>query len=233
MIKPKDTIKPINIEKEPWEREPWEQFDDESDKAYGAFQTYLNLGMGHRTCVAAAEKLGKQRNYVAALRQWASKYQWRARCQAFDAARLEKAREEAEKEKLRIYADGLMVGRYFFKNVGTDLQRQVEGWSPGEPTKDDPSGEQNRTPYVKKNNFTVNDKIRLMTWGYEMAERNAHAQKQVLLDQGTKGIEKTAFDEAFDEIIETDPDLHDAYVRLISKALKRSRTIGEKKPRGS
>jgi hypothetical protein len=233
MIKAKDTIKPINIEKEPWEREPWEQLNDESDKAYGAFQTYLNLGMGYRTYVAAAEKLGKRRNYEAVLRQWASKYQWRARCQAFDAARLEKAREEAEKEKLRIYADGLMVGRYFFKNVGTDLQRQVEGWSPGEPTKDDPSGEQNRTPYVKKNNFTVNDKIRLMTWGYEMAERNAHAQKQVLLDHGTKEIEKTAFDEAFDEVLDTDPDLHDAYLRLISKALEKSRSIGDKKSRGS
>jgi hypothetical protein len=233
MKKPKDTVKPMNLEKELCWSEPWEQLNDESDKAYCAFQTYLNLGMGHRTYVAAAEKLGKQRNYEAALRQWASKYQWRARCQAFDAARLEKEREEAEKEKLRIYADGLMCGRYFFKNVGTDLQCQFEGWSPGEPTKDDPSGEQNRTPYVKKNNFTVNDKIRLMTWGYEMAVRNASARKQVLLDQGTKEIEKTAFDEAFDEIIQTDPILHDAYLQLISKALKRSRTIGEKKRRGS
>lgn len=232
MKKPRDTVKLTNLEKESWP-EPWEQFDGESDKAYGAFKTYLNLGTGYRTYAAAVEKLGKQQNYEAGLRQWASKYQWPARCQAFDVARLEKEREESEKEELRIYADGLMVGRYFFKNVGTDLQRQLEGWSPGEPTKDDPSGEQNRTPYVKKNNFTLNDKIRLMTWGYEMAERNAHAQKQVLLDQGTKGIEKTAFDEAFDEIIETDPDLHDAYVRLMSEALKRSRTIGEKKPRGS
>ena len=189
--------------------------------------------MGHRTYVAAAEKLGKQRNYEAALRQWASKYQWRARCQAFDAARLEKEREEAEKEKLRIYADGLMCGRYFFKNVGTDLQRQFEGWSPGEPTKDDPSGEQNRTPYVKKNNFTVTEKIRLMTWGYEMAVRNASAQKQILLEKGTEELKATAFDEAFSEVLDTYPDLHDAYLRLMSEALTKSRSVSEKKHRGS
>ena len=127
MIKAKDTIKPINIEKELCWPEPWEQLDGESDKAYGAFQTYLNLGMGRRTYVAAAEKLGKQRNYEAALRQWASKFQWRARCQAFDAAQLEKEREDAEQARLEIFATGFTLGHYFFEHVAEDLKRQWQG----------------------------------------------------------------------------------------------------------
>jgi hypothetical protein len=37
---------------------------------------------------------------------------------------------------------------------------------------------------------------------------------------------KTAFDEAFDEILDTEAELHNAYLRVITEALKRSRTMG-------
>jgi len=83
--------------------------------------------MGRRTYVAAAEKLGKQRNYEAALRQWASKFQWRARFQAFDAAQLEKEREDSEQARLEIYATAFTLGRYFFEHVAEDLKRQWQG----------------------------------------------------------------------------------------------------------
>ncbi|MGZ4905088.1 MAG: hypothetical protein ACXV5I_09785 [Halobacteriota archaeon] len=221
--------------KEPWEREPYEQFDGESDKAYGAFLTYLSVGMGNRTYAASTEMLGKPRHYESTLRKWASKYQWRSRCQAYDAEQLERSRDEAEKARLKIYADGLELSRYFYRNIGLDLKRQFEGWWPGEPTPDDPTGEseRNRKPYKSHNKFTVNDKIKLLTFGFDMAERYAAAQKQLLLKQSTEELEDTAFDAAFDEIIETDPDLHDAYVRLLSEALRRSRSGGAKKPLGS
>jgi hypothetical protein len=214
MKKPRDTVKLTNLEKESWP-EPWEQFDGESDKAYGAFKTYLNLGMGHRTYAAAVEKLGKQRNYEAGLRQWASKYQWRARCQAFDAAQLEKEREKAEQARLEIYATGFTLGIYFFQYVGEDLKRQCEGVQINPET-----GEEE--PYEPHNNLTVDQKIKLMSLGYEMALKNAVEKKSALLEIGTKALKDNAFNDAFDEIIETDPRMHDLYVELISRALRRA-----------
>jgi hypothetical protein len=214
MKKPRDTVKLTNLEEESWP-EPWEQFDGESDKAYGAFKTYLNLGMGHRTYAAAVEKLGKQQNYEAGLRQWASKYQWRARCQAFDAAQLEKEQEEAEQARLEIYATGFTLGNYFFQHVGEDLKRQCEGVQINPET-----GEEE--PYESHNNLTVDQKIKLMSLGYEMALKNAVAKKSVLLESAAKALKDNAFNEAFDEIIETDPRMHDLYVELISRALRRA-----------
>ena len=202
----------MDLEKEPWEREPWEQLDGESDKAYGAFQTYLNLGMG-RTYVAAAEKLGKKRNYEAALRQWASKYQWRARCQAFDAAQLEKEREDAEQARLEIFATAYALGRYFFEHVAEDLKRQWEG------TQINPeAGEEE--PYKKRNSFSINQKLKILNWAYDTAVKNAVEKTSVLLEIGKKAFEKSAFDEAFSEVLDTNPDLHDAYLRLMSEALE-------------
>ena len=226
MKKSKDTIKPMNLEKELRERKLWEQLDGEPDRAYGAFQTYLSLGMGRRTYVAAAEKLGKQRNYEAALRQWASKFQWRARCQAFDAAQLEKEREDSEQARLEIYATAFTLGRYFFEHVAEDLKRQWEGTQINPET-----GEEE--PYKKRNSFSINQKLKILNWAYDTAVKNAVAKTDVLLEIGTKAFEKSAFDEAFSEVLDTDPDLHDAYLRLMSEALKRSRSIGDKKHRGS
>lgn len=214
MKKPRDTVKLTNLEKESWP-EPWEQFDGESDKAYGAFKTYLNLGMGYRTYAAAVEKLGKQQNYEAGLRQWASKYQWRARCQAFDAAQLEKEQEEAEQARLEIYATGFTLGIYFFQHVGEDLKRQCEGVQINPET-----GEEQ--PYEPHNNLTVDQKIKLMSLGYEMAVKNAVAKKSVLLESAAKALKDNAFNEAFDEILDTDPDMHDMYVKLIGRALRRA-----------
>ncbi|HYC19765.1 MAG TPA: hypothetical protein VEF35_03985 [Candidatus Bathyarchaeia archaeon] len=215
MIKAKDTIKPINIEKELCWPEPWEQLNDESDKAYGAFQTYLNLGMGYRTYVAAAEKLGKRRNYEAVLRQWASKYQWRARCQAFDAARLEKEREDAEQARLQIFATRFTLGHYFFEHVGEDLKRQWQGTQINPET-----GEEE--PYKKPNSFSINQKLKILTWAYDVAVKNAVEKKSVLLEIGTKALKDNALNEAFDEILVEDPDLHDACVKLIGRALRRA-----------
>ncbi|MGD0171913.1 MAG: hypothetical protein ABSB81_07295 [Halobacteriota archaeon] len=214
MKKPRDTVKLTNLEKESWP-EPWEQFDGESDKAYGAFKTYLNLGTGYRTYAAAVEKLGKQQNYEAGLRQWASKYQWRPRCQAFDAAQLEKEQEEAEQARLEIYATGFTLGIYFFQHVGEDLKRQCEGVQINPET-----GEEQ--PYEPHNNLTVDQKIKLMSLGYEMAVKNAVAKKSVLLESAAKALKDNAFNEAFDEILDTDPDMHDMYAKLIVRALRRA-----------
>ena len=84
-------------------------------------------------------------------------------------------------------------------------QNQFEGWSPGKPTADDltTEKEENKLTYINKSKFSVHDKIKLQTRGFDTAERYAAAQKQLSLERGTAEIEETAFDAAFDEIIET------------------------------
>jgi hypothetical protein len=205
-------------------KEPWERRDGESEQAFRAFNIYLDLPMGERTLKAVQAKLQKS---ISLLMRWKTKWDWRSRCQAYDAAQLEKTREEAEKERLRIYTDGLRFARYFYQNVGTDLQHQFEGWSPAEPTQGDPSGEQSPTPYKKKNDFTVNEKIRLMTWGFNMAERYASARRELMLAQGTGELEASAFDQAFDHLLETSPAFHYTYLQLIQQALDVSRSLCE------
>jgi hypothetical protein len=67
-----------------------------------------------------------------------------------------------------------------------------------------------------------------------MAVKNAAAQKLNLAELGSKALKGNAIDEAFDEIIAEDPEMHDLYVKLLSEALERVRTSGSKKPpRGS
>jgi len=68
--------------------------------------------------------------------------------------------------------------------------------------------------------------LKILNWAYDMAVKNAVAKTDVLLEIGTKVLKKTAFDEAFGEILDTDPELHNAYLRIISEALKRSRMMG-------
>jgi hypothetical protein len=223
-----DALQPMFIEKEPWER-----LQGESKQAFRAFNVYLDLPTGERTLKEAWVKLQKSVSYESLLMRWKTKWQWRSRCQAYDAAQLEKSREQAREERLRIYADGLALGRFFYKDVGTDLQHQFQGWSPGEPTKDDPTGEQNRTPYVKKNDFTVSEKIKLMTWGLNAAERYAEAQKSILMEQEQAELQDNVYDEAFAEVLRTNPDLHDAYNRLLGTALRLAHSRGERKPYGS
>jgi hypothetical protein len=197
------------------ERALWDQLDGESDKAYGAFQTYLGLGLGNRTYVAAAEKLGKPRNYDAALRQWASKYQWRARCHAFDAAQFDEEREKAEQARLEIFATGYTLGTYFLQHVGEDLKRQWAGTQMNPET-----GEEE--PYKNHNSFSIDQKLKILNWGYDMAVKNAVESKAVLLEAGAKALKDTLFDEAFSEILDTDPNMHDAYLKLIGRALRRA-----------
>jgi len=211
----------MNLDKEPSEREPWDQLDDESDKAYGAFQTYLNLGMGHRTNAAAAEKLGKKPHYEAALRQWALKYQWRVRCQAYDAAQLEEQREAAEQTRLEAYANAYATGWWFFEHIGDDLKRQWENQGP------DGTG-----PYERRKGWTVGQKIKLMDWGYNMAVKNAVEKRDVLLSIASKASKDDPFDAALDEVLDEDPNLHDAYAEIISRALQRAKGLDRDDKKG-
>ena len=194
--------------------EPWQQVDGETDKAYGAFRTYLNLGVGNRAFTAVAEILGKPRTYESTVREWALKHQWRGRCQAFDTAQFEKEQEETEQARLDVYAKGLTFGLYFLEHVGDDLKCQCEGVQINPET----GAEE---PYEPRNKLTVDQKIKLMRLGYDLAAKNAIEKRLVLLELRPKMLEDNAWTEAMHEILREDPQMHDLYIELITEAFKR------------
>ncbi len=62
-------------------KEPWERRQDESDKAFQAFQVYRDLGP-KRSYRSVAQRLGKAGSLVS---RWSSRHQWVSRSAAFDA----------------------------------------------------------------------------------------------------------------------------------------------------
>jgi hypothetical protein len=79
--------------------EPWQRRSDESDKAFAAFQCYLDLGV-QRSYREVAKKLGKSETIMA---RWSAKYGWRDRCSAHqdEMVRRQHEAEMAEAERLR------------------------------------------------------------------------------------------------------------------------------------
>lgn len=59
---------------------PWVRQDDETEVAYEAFRTYLNLG-SRRTMRLTAETVGKN---PSLMERWAQRHDWRERARAFD-----------------------------------------------------------------------------------------------------------------------------------------------------
>jgi len=70
----------------------FEQQERESNKAFAAFKTYLELGP-ERSLVAVAAKLGKFRSQIE---RWSKKYDWAARVQAHGQHLAEVERKAAE-----------------------------------------------------------------------------------------------------------------------------------------
>lgn len=79
--------------------EPWERQNGETQRSWGAFQIYRDLGT-ERSLQKAAEKLGKSRGL---LEGWSSKFEWGKRVAAWDAEQDRIARREqlAEIKKMR------------------------------------------------------------------------------------------------------------------------------------
>lgn len=70
----------------------FEQQGRESDKAFSAFRTYLELGPD-RSLVAVAEKVGKSKTMIE---RWSRKFDWPARVQAHTAHLADIERKTAE-----------------------------------------------------------------------------------------------------------------------------------------
>lgn len=67
----------------------WDRLKDETEKAYEAFSTYRDLGVG-RTFVAVADKLHKS---CTLIRRWAKRHNWEERAAAYDSSITEGARK--------------------------------------------------------------------------------------------------------------------------------------------
>lgn len=78
--------------------EPWTKREDESTKAYRAFEIYRDAGPAERSHEYVREQLGKASGYTRWLEEWSSKYNWVSRAAAFDEHLEEKRREEYEEE---------------------------------------------------------------------------------------------------------------------------------------
>lgn len=73
---------------------PWERLENETDAAFSAFKTYLELD--ERSCRKVAEKLKKSTTLI---HRWADKFDWKNRAIAWDNSLLEELRIK-EKQNL-------------------------------------------------------------------------------------------------------------------------------------
>ena len=75
--------------------ELWEKLAEERSKAFRAFGIYRDLGPD-RAIVKVRDALGKTAGYDRQLQEWASRFHWRDRVEAYDVYLDEKRRKENE-----------------------------------------------------------------------------------------------------------------------------------------
>lgn len=91
----------------------WDRWEGESDKAYEAFQIYLNMGSER-----SLEKVNKEcTKSVSLLKRWSSVYKWQERVTAYDNSIVEEARDAAVKETKK------MVKRHI--NIAMKMQKKA------------------------------------------------------------------------------------------------------------
>jgi len=80
----------------PTDENIWLRQPGESEKAFAAFQTYLDLGFG-RTVTEVGQKLGKSRSQISG---WSGRYNWKNRAVAYDnwlvSSKAHKTKKEVE-----------------------------------------------------------------------------------------------------------------------------------------
>lgn len=92
---------------------PWERQKGESDKAYQAFSTYLDMGP-ERTLRAVGEKLGKSTTLIE---RWSCNWKWRERIRAYDNSLEKEARKKAVADRKA------MMGRHI--GIAMQLQKKA------------------------------------------------------------------------------------------------------------
>ena len=94
---------------------PWERQEDETDKAFQAFEEYRKMGLA-RSYVKVAEKLGKSLNLIE---RWARQDNWKMRTLSWD-------RHEA-----RITNERILLGTAAMRERMTVLAMQIQSRAQG------------------------------------------------------------------------------------------------------
>lgn len=81
-------------------RNPWDRLPKETDKAWAAFQVYIDLPKPDRAYRLVADKLGLHMSQIA---MWGRKYKWVSRVAAWDNAQLGVISPEERDEALGAY----------------------------------------------------------------------------------------------------------------------------------
>jgi hypothetical protein len=113
------------------DRRPWERRDDETDRAWAAFQLYRDMGAGKRSFAKAyQERYGKDSSAQAPqfFRTWASEHQWYARATAWDR-HLDALNIQAQEEEAKRWRDRRrnLLAVYFARLAeAVDVARWIE-----------------------------------------------------------------------------------------------------------
>lgn len=77
----------------------WEKQPGESPRAFAMFQIYRDMGPS-RTHAQVVQRLGRKPGYKGQLQEWSAKYDWVARCEAYDI-HMDKLRLQAMEEEIQ------------------------------------------------------------------------------------------------------------------------------------
>lgn len=106
----------------------WHQMPDEPAAYFDYFLAYLNLGY-KRSLVQVPARIGKSAGYVNTLKDISRKWNWVARCKAFDEWELAskvQAREQAVEEARQRYVDALAAMSTLVLQLATNQVADID-----------------------------------------------------------------------------------------------------------
>lgn len=110
---------------------PWDRRDNESAKAFSAFEIYRAMGPNERSLDAVSQKLAKSTDL---LKRWSSRHEWVKRVTAFDdsvakvAAEKEHAKRVKELDEMR--ERHRAIGRLAIARVAKKLSEETDDGKP-------------------------------------------------------------------------------------------------------
>jgi len=117
---------------------PWDRRPDETDKAYHAFATYLDLGPD-RSLEKTRLKLAKESpGYVRTLKKWSAEREWVTRAGAYDIAQRAQIEETKADLRRKLLEDELTDGRLLltkWRALINEAALQTERLEKGETSK--------------------------------------------------------------------------------------------------
>jgi len=105
--------------------EIWQKRPEETSKAYEAFCLYRDMGPS-RSLSKLNERMGKKPTYQRQIHEWSRKYDWVARCEAFDENELKVQMTDMKKERMEARKRIIRIAQGFQTAAGRRLQQILE-----------------------------------------------------------------------------------------------------------